>query len=164
VTRGLALAVVALAACAPAAADDPPFEVRIAAEQTIELGTTAAISVAVVPGAGRSISQDGPIRLGAEAADDALTLPRRRFARRDAADPAADAPRFDVRVKARQPGDHTVAIDLRFWLCRVKTCTPIALHRDVVVHVPAPPIDAGVDAPIDAAPPIDAGRARRNVK
>lgn len=158
------LALVAIAACAPAHAEDPGFEVRIADEQPLELGASGAISVAIVPGPGRAISHDGPIRLAADAGD-GLGLPRRRFGRRDAADPAADAPRFDVRVKAKQPGDHTVAIELRFWLCQVKTCQPIALHRDVVVHVPAPPIDAGVDAPTDAAPvPPDAGRPRPRVK
>lgn len=157
VAAGVALA---LGACAPAHAEDPAYEVRVAAEQTIELGTTGALSVALVPGPGRSISHDGPIRLSATiSAEDALGLPRRRFNRRDAADPAADAPRFDVRVKARAPGDHTVALDLRFWLCQRKTCQPVVLHRDVVVHVPAPVIDAGIDATVDAAPPID-GRAR----
>ncbi len=156
-------ALVAIAACAPAHAEDPAFEVRIAAEQTIELGATGAISVAIVPSPGRSISPDGPIRLAADAGE-GLALPRRRFFRRDAADPAADVPRFDVRVKARAAGDHAVTLELRFWLCQVKTCRPIALRREVVVHVPAPPIDAGVDAALDAAVPLDAGRVRTRVK
>lgn len=149
----------ALAACATAHADDPGFEVRIGAVDPLAPGDGAAISVALVPGPGRTISADGPVRVAADAPE-GLALPRRRFLRRDAADPAADAPRFDVRVKARAPGDHTVALDVRFWLCRVKTCRPIAVRREVVVHVEAPPIDAGVDAPVDAAPPIDAGRPR----
>jgi len=155
--------VVALAGCTSAHADDPTVDVRIATDETLELGATASISVAIVPGPGRSISHDGPIRLAAEAGD-GLALPRRRFVRRDAADPAADAPRFDVRVKARAPGDHTVVLELRFWLCQVKTCKPVALRREVVVHVAAAPVDAGLDAPVDATPPLDAGRVGPRVK
>lgn len=163
--RARALIVVALAACRAAHAEDPAFDVRVADETIVELGATAAVSVAIVPGPGRTISADGPVRIAAEAGD-GLVLPRRRWLRRDAADPAAEAPRFDVRVKARAAGEHALALDVRFWLCQVKTCRPIAVRRDVVVRVPAPPVDAGVDAPpvvVDAAPPVDA-RPRARIK
>jgi hypothetical protein len=164
VKRGAALLLLALAACGTAHADDPAYDVRVAADQTVELGATAAVSIAIVPGPGRTISADGPIRIAADAGE-AIGLPRRRYLRRDAADPAADAPRFDVRVKARQAGEHTLALDVRFWLCQAKTCRPVVVRRDVVIRVPAPPIDAGVDAPPpDAAPLPDAGRVRPRVK
>jgi hypothetical protein len=152
----------ALAACTSAHADDPGYELRLTPETTIALDTTAAISVALVPSAGRTVSAAGPVRVAIEAPD-AIGVPRRRFARKDAADPAADAPRFDVKLKARAAGDHTVTVDVRFWLCGRRVCRPIATTRTMVVHVPAPmlvdaavPVDAGVDAV-----PTDAGRRRR---
>ena len=139
----------ALAACSAARADETGYEVRVASDVTIDLGANGAISVALVPSNGRTISADGPVRL-AVSAPDGLGLPRRRYARKDAADPAADAPRFDVRVKAREPGDHAVALDVRFWLCGSRVCRPITTTRTVTVHVPAP-------IPIDAPLPVDAG-------
>jgi len=149
---------VALAACGAARADEQGYELRVTSELTVEPGASAAISVAIVPGAGRTVSGDGPVRV-AVSAPDAISLPRRRYTRKDAADPAADAPRFDVRLKAREPGDHAVALDVRFWLCGSRVCRPVAATRSVTVHVPAP-------VPIDAAPPpadaaVDAAARRR---
>jgi hypothetical protein len=152
VTRAVAIAAaLAVTACTAARADESGYELRVATELTIEQGASSAISVAIVPAAGRTISPDGPVRL-AVTAPDALGLPRRRYARKDAADPAADAPRFDVRVKAREPGEHAVALDIRFWLCGSRVCRPITATRTVTVHVPAPapPIDAAPPPPVDA--------------
>lgn len=160
--RPALLMAAALAACSAAHADDPGYELRLTSETTIALDTTAAISVALVPSAGRTVSAAGPVRLAIEAPD-AIGVPRRRFARKDAADPAADAPRFDVKLKARAAGDHTVTVDVRFWLCGQRVCRPVSTSRTVVVHVPAPmAIDAAIplDAAVDAIP-TDAGRRRR---
>ncbi len=160
---GIAVAAMALWACTSAHADDPGYELRVTPELTIDVAASASISVTIAPGPGRTVSADGPVRL-AVTAPDALGVPRRRFARKDAADPAADAPRFDVKVKAREAGDHAVALDVRFWLCGPRVCRPITVTRTVTVHVPAPvPIDGAlpVDAAVDAALPIDAGRRRR---
>jgi hypothetical protein len=158
-----AVALAAVGACSSARADDPGYELRVTDDVTIELGSSTAISVAIVPAAGRTVSGDGPVRVGVTGPD-ALGLPRRRYGRKDAADPAADAPRFDIKVKARDAGDHRLTLDVRFWLCGARVCLPIATSRTVTVHVPAPvPIDAAlpVDAAVDAAPAVDAGRRRR---
>ncbi len=154
---------VAAGGCARASADEPEVSLRVASELTVGLGETAALSVTVAPTAGRTVSADGPLRIGVDA-DDGLGLPRRRYGRKDAADPAADAPRFDVRIKGRVAGDHPLALDVRLWLCGPKLCRPVRLERTVTIHVLAPPaIDAGiVDAGIqDAGPAVDAGRRRR---
>lgn len=147
------LAAAGLAACAPAHADEPGYELRVVDEVALELGATGSISVAIVPAAGRTVSGDGPVRV-AVSAPDGVGLPRRRYARKDAADPAADAPRFDVRLRAREPGDHAVELDVRFWLCGARVCRPITATRTVLARVAAPP---PVDAAIDAAAPVDAG-------
>lgn len=157
-----ALFLLALAGCAVASADDPGYELRVAAPATIELGGTGAVSVTVAASAGRTISADGPLRLELTTSGDGVSLPKRRLLRKDAADPAADAPRFDVKVRARVAGTHDLAIEARFWLCRRKTCAPIVARRTVTLAVPAPPIDAGLDAPVDAGVDagLDAGRRR----
>ncbi len=161
-----ALVACAAVACRPAVADDPTYEIRVATEATIALGATGALSVTIAPSGNRTVSTAGPVRI-AVAAPAGLGLPRRRYARKDAADPAADAPRFDIKLKAKDAGDHPVALELRFWLCGPRVCRPITTTRTVTVHVapPAPPADAAapLDAalPVDAGVPVDAGRPRR---
>jgi hypothetical protein len=160
--RAALLLIVALVGCTAASADDPGYELRIAAPATIELGGVGAVSVTVAPSAGRTISAEAPLRLELIITDDGLGLPRRRLLRKDAADPAAEAPRFDVKVRARAAGEHALAIEARFWLCRRRTCRPVVARRMVTLTVPAPMIDAGIDAPTDAGvdAPLDAGRRR----
>ncbi len=155
----LALAVALVVGCGSARADLPGFELRVAEVVTIELGGAGAVSVALVPAPGYRVSAEAPARLAVEAGD-GLGLPRRRYLRKDAADPAADAPRFDVRVRGKVAGDHRLVLDVRLWLCGPRMCHPVRLARTVTVHVEAPPpIDAG---PIDAGvtPPADAGARR----
>jgi hypothetical protein len=132
-------------------ADDPGWEVR-AGDVALAVGAAGAVSLTIAPAAGRIVSADGPVRVDVVAADDGIAVPRRRYGRRDAADPAADAPRFDLKVRALAPGDHDLAIDVRFWLCGARVCVPVRAQRTVTVHVAAPP-DA---APPDAAPAPDA--------
>jgi hypothetical protein len=153
------LAVVAAGGCARAAADEPEVTLRVAGEVTVAVGAVAALSVTVTPAPGRTVSADGPLRLEVVAGD-GLVVGRRRHGRRDAADPAADAPRFDVRVRGRAAGDHALTLAARLWLCGPRMCRPVRLERTVTVHVEAPPVDAGVDAPVDAGP-VDAGPRRR---
>jgi len=160
--RAALLVIAALAGCAAASADDPGYELRVAAPTTIELGGVGAVSVTVAPSTGRTISADAPLRLELVTTDDGLALPRRRLLRKDAADPAADAPRFDVKVRARVAGEHALAIEARFWLCRRRTCRPVVARRMVTLTVPQPIVDAGIDAPMDAGidAALDAGRRR----
>jgi hypothetical protein len=125
---------------ADAGADERAVTLRVADELTVAVGEAAAVSLTVAPVGGRTVSSDGPLRVTATAGD-GLALARRRYARRDAADPAAEAPRFDVRLRGRSEGDHALALEVRLWLCGAKLCRPVRLARTVRVHVvaPAPP-------------------------
>ena len=135
----LAACALVIAIAAPAHADDAQYELR-AADATVEVGAQASISLTIAPAAGKIVSHDGPL-LVTLAADDGVVLTRTRYARKDAADPAADAPRFDLKVKGTAAGDHAIEVDVRFWLCGPKVCRPIRAHRAITLHVaePAPP-------------------------
>jgi hypothetical protein len=137
--RAAVVVLLALVGARPAAADEAAYELK-ATDASIELGAQAAISLTIVPAAGRTVSHDGPVRVDL-APGDGLGVTRRRYVRRDAADPAADAPRFDLKVKGTAAGDHALEVDVRFWLCGAKVCRPVRAKRTIVVHVaaPAPP-------------------------
>ncbi len=67
-----------------------------------------------------------------------ITIKHHRLGRGEAVDPEADAPRFAVPVRADAPGDHAVAIEVRFWLCGTHVCRPIDVKRSVSVTVTQP--------------------------
>jgi hypothetical protein len=141
----LAVVVGVLLAAHAAHADDAAYELK-AADATVTVGGAASISLTIAPAAGKTVSHDGPVKVELTP-DDGLSVARRRYARKDAADPAADAPRFDLKVKALAAGDHVLDVDVHFWLCGQKVCGPVHAHRTVTVHVAAPA------APEGAAPP-----------
>ena len=142
--RGAALLLVLAAGPAvPAgAAAAPPPEFQLVLPDRLELdeGQAGALSLTVAPRADRALSREGPllVELAAEP-DGALELPRRRYRRAHAADPRADAPRFDLRLRARTAGEHRVTLAVSFWLCGRRTCWPVRARRAVPVHVRPPP-------------------------
>ena len=140
-TRALLLAAIPLSAAlaAPAAAQ-PGFTLVLPDAATVAERADAKVSLTIAPDPGRTVSRKGPlrVRLAAEPAD-GLELPRRRYRRADAADALAESPRFDLAVRGRRPGRHTLKVAVRFWLCGRSTCWPVAAERSVPVEVtPAP--------------------------
>jgi hypothetical protein len=131
--KALVLAALLLSA-SPAFADD--WELRLADRADVEVGVPATVSLTIAGLDGRVVSGDGPVRVSLSSST--LKTPRARYDRRHAADPAADTPRFDLRFTAPDAGDHTLAIDVRFWLCAKKTCRAIHATREVAVHATAP--------------------------
>jgi hypothetical protein len=142
----LAVVVVVIAIAHAARADDAGYELK-AADADVTVGGQASISLTIAPAAGKIVSHDGPVKVELTT-DDGLSVARRRYARKDAADPAADAPRFDLKVKAVAAGDHALDVDVHFWLCGPKVCGPVHAHRAVIVHVAAPATpDGGAPPP-----------------
>jgi hypothetical protein len=133
--RGLLLAALLLAPSV-ARADDG-WELRIDERIDVEAGAAAAVSLTIAGTGGRTISKDGPVRVSVSSST--IELKRTRYDRRNAADPAADAPRFDLKLVAKE-GDHELAIEARFWLCGKRTCRPVRARRTVAVHAAPPPV------------------------
>ncbi len=132
---------VLLLAASEARADDR-WRITIPDAVDAEIDAAAAVSLSIAPREGYTISRDGPLLIDLAATPaDAVTLPRRRLQRRDAADAQADAPRFDLRFKARREGDHRLDVSLRFWVCARRTCRPVRAQRAVTIRArpPAPP-------------------------
>jgi hypothetical protein len=129
-----------VAASVALAADTPEHELRVGAALTLAPGARGAASLTIVPAAGRRLDPDAPLSLRLSVAPaDGLKLPRRRYALADAADPRAEAPRFDLAVEALAPGSYTVSVDARFWLCAAHTCRAVRDHVELPVTVEAVP-------------------------
>jgi hypothetical protein len=147
VTRALLLATclsaalaLALAPPLPAAAAQPGFTIVLPESVSVAEKAATKVSLTIAPDPGRSVSRKGPLRvLLAAEPQDGLELPRRRYRRADAADALAESPRFDLAVRGRRAGRHTLKVTVRFWLCGRSTCWPVAAERSVPVEVtPAP--------------------------
>ncbi len=151
---------VLLLAAGDARADDR-WRITIPEAVDAEIEAAAAVSLSIAPREGYTISRDGPLLIELSAAPaDALALPRRRLQRRDAADAAADAPRFDLRFKARREGDHRLDVSLRFWICARRTCRPVRTQRSVTIRArpPAPPPAPAAPATAGSLSPRSGGR------
>lgn len=120
---------------APARADAAEHELRTGGAVVVKVGERGAGSLTIVPGSGRSIHDAAlTVRLSVEPAE-GLRLERRRYGRADAADPRADAPRFDLAFVADKPGRYDLVAEARFWLCARRTCVPIRDRARIPVVV-----------------------------
>lgn len=140
-----AVGLIALAA-ALAAASPPEYRIELAGGGAVAAGATGAASLTIQPARGRQISTDGPLHIElAVTPASGLTLSRHRLRRADAADPAAEAPRFEIAFRAEREGSYRISLDIRFWICGSRTCRPIRERRalEVRVEAPPPPPDAG---------------------
>lgn len=117
--------------------------VAVLAPAPVAVGETAAVSVTITPAAGETISQDGPVIVDVRVDEGAGIAPYRyRYWRKDAVDPQASAPRFDIRVRGERAGTWSLTLKILFWECAKKTCVPVKEKREVTVVVKVPP-DAG---------------------
>ena len=144
----LLLVALLVAGTAYAQPRQPDWEVTVADKVSVAPGESGSISVAVRVDRGLTVSKDASVIVDVQA-DPGVTVRKKRLGRTDAVDPEADAPRFAVAVKGDATGDHAVKVRVRFWVCGGKSCRPIDVRKSALVSVapPAPPVDAGVDAP-----------------
>ncbi len=146
---GVVAAAVAVGHGGAGAAPPPDYRISVERAVTVTEGERTAVSLTVAARAGYSISRDGPLSLSLSAAPEgAITLPRSRYRRADAADAHAENPRFDLALVAGAAGQATLTIDVHFWVCAKRTCRPVHDQRQVRVTIqakapPPPPPDAG---------------------
>jgi hypothetical protein len=125
-------------------ADDPPeFEVRAGDAVEAVAGTRSSATFTVVPAPGRTIHKGAGLIVRLSSSSGGLKIPRKRLGRNDAADPQADAPRFEVPFTAESAGSYTIAADVRFWICGPRTCRPARGAAEMSVTVRA---NAAVDS------------------
>jgi hypothetical protein len=112
----LTIVVIALAA-SPARADEPEFQIVA----TVEHQT---LSLTILPRPGYRLGADTPVLVRLDGAG--VELPRKLYRREDAADPRAEAPRFEVAFRrAAAATAARIDAELTFYVCKAARCRPV---------------------------------------
>ncbi|NVB82320.1 MAG: hypothetical protein HOV81_28325 [Kofleriaceae bacterium] len=135
--RTLALAALVLASRVDAQ-PNAGWELKVPERVELTAGAGGTLPIALSLDRGLTISKDAGIVVDL-APEGAVSVKKRRLGRNDAVDPDADAPRFAVALRADTPGDFTLKLKLRFWVCGTKVCRPAEARRTVAIAVAAPP-------------------------
>jgi len=154
VAIGGALVVVASVATARDAdpAPAPRWEIRVPDRLEVEAGATVQLPISIAVDRGLSVSKDGPLWIDI-APERGLHVKKLRLSRRDAVDPGADLPRFEIPVRGDEAGDHPTRLRIRLWLCGAKVCRPLDVQRRATISVHPKPAGSGSDSDAGSASP-----------
>lgn len=155
---GLAAAIAVALLATNAAGERSEYEIKLGAVADIQVGSTGALALTISPLRDRRVSKDGPLSIDVLVDPPAgLKLPRSRLRLRDAVDPEAQAPRFEIPLEGERAGAYQLEIDVRFWICARRTCRPVRERRTAKVAVVEPPPPPPPPPANDAGPPDGPG-------
>ena len=121
--RSLSLALVVAATVMSARADEPGYELATQPPPPLKASQRARLSLTVIPRAGHRLLADGPVLV--RLSGDNVTPERLLLRREDAVDPRAEAPRFELPIRAGQPGPARLDARCTFYLCKAARCRPV---------------------------------------
>lgn len=123
----LCLALIASIGSAAAEEEDPASLATLHLARAVALvrGKAATLSLGVALGPGLHLLDDAPLIVTLDA--HAATPAHRTLRRRDAVDPRADLPRFEVELKPDHDGDPALTARLTAWVCRGARCRPVEI-------------------------------------
>jgi hypothetical protein len=115
-----------LAASAAAAAEENPGADAYSVDTSRSTGAVAVgqkgkLSLAIVPKAPWHVDPRAPLTIRLEAPG-GLALAKVQLGRKDALEPKAEVPRFEVPFTASAPGRQEARAHLKFFLCRDTIC------------------------------------------
>jgi hypothetical protein len=131
----LALLAAPLARGADAAADAAARSYRIETEGTsreLATGATGTLVLAIVPLDKTHVHPEAPLKITLQASK-GLTLSKTQLGHKDAVDPKAEGPRFEVPFTATAAGNQEARAKVDFFICSDLWC--VKQTRDVVVPV-----------------------------
>lgn len=136
----IALAALALAAAPLARGDDPAAEAarsyRIETAGTtteVKAGGKGSLVLTIVPVGKVHVHPQAPLKI--TLASKGLSLEKTSLGHKDAVDPKAEGPRFEVPFVAGAAGKHDATAKLDFFICSDQWC--VKQTRDVTVAVNA---------------------------
>ena len=125
-TRSLVAAALLLAAPAAPAADPDSGKDGYAIDtsastRAVAVGGRGKLAIAIQPRAPWHVDPRAPLKLRLEAPS-GLAVEKVAFARKDAVDPKAEAPRFETPFQAKAAGTQEAKAHLDFFLCKDTIC------------------------------------------
>ncbi|MEO6954071.1 MAG: hypothetical protein ABI321_19870 [Polyangia bacterium] len=111
----------------PALADEPLVALRVT--RVADHGKAAMFSIVVAPAPGLHLLDDGPLVLDIDGAG--IDPSTRSLGRKDAVDPRAETPRFEIDVRPHRDATPTLHAHLLAWLCRGTRCRPVELDQAI---------------------------------
>lgn len=138
---GLLISLAALG-CGVARAENPEglISLRATHERPLERGRATLLSLSVQPGPGLRLLDEGPLVLELEGS--AIDPAQRSLHRRDAIDPRAESPRFEIEVRPHREGNPALSARLVAWVCRGPRCRPVEQRIPIPLTL-APAIGRG---------------------
>lgn len=131
------LCVLASLAASPARAEGPDgadlVALKVAHEAPIERGRATVLSLAVIPASGSRLLPDGPLVI--ELSGSALDPAHRTLRLRDAVDPRAETPRFELEVRPHRTGAPVLSARITAWICRGARCRPVETSAKLPVEL-----------------------------
>jgi hypothetical protein len=122
-----ASALLLLLAALPARAE-PVWELLPAPAPALKVGRSASVSLTILPRPGHRLDPEAPVLVHVRG--EGVTPARALYRRADAADPRAEAPRFELELTAAQPGTARLEARCTFYVCRGERCRPVeAIQR-----------------------------------
>jgi hypothetical protein len=103
--------------------------------ETATAGEPFAVSLTITPEGRGEIDRDAGVRVDLRADADPAS---RTLSLRDAVDPRAESPRFEIQLRAERPGQIAVELRARLWICTGRSCVPQDLRSAGVLQVEAP--------------------------
>jgi hypothetical protein len=122
----LALALVLASSASLAAEEENPGADAYAIDtagstRTARLGQRGKLALAILPKAPWHVDPRAPLSIQVEAPE-GLQLAKARLGRKDALEPKAEVPRFEVPFTAAATGTQEARAHLKFFLCRDTIC------------------------------------------
>jgi hypothetical protein len=105
------------------AAGDAEYDIVVGTLAPSPVGEHSAVSLSILPRAGYRLLADGPLLV--RLAGDGVTPERALLRREDAADPRAEAPRFELPFRRTRAAGLTLTATLTFYICSAARCRPV---------------------------------------
>ncbi len=109
------------------------FETRGTSHE-VQTGKSGALKLAIKPSAGFHVSPDAPLKIGLES-EPGLELAKKTLGHDDAKDKKSEAPEFEVKFGAVQPGKKSISVDAMFFVCNEKLCERKTEKLNVAINV-----------------------------
>ena len=122
-----------------ARAEDPDYYLAKSPAGAYLVGRKSVVSLTILPGPGRRLLADAPLYVRLEAPG--LKLIKRKLRRRDAVDPGADAPRFELVFIGDKVGRYVLSAQALFYICAGRSCRAVreAARFELTIEEPAKP-------------------------